>query len=121
MHSDSFRRNGQAATSTEAIHRPDGARKGPPKPWSLKGIDEATVQLCKLAAQGRGMKINRWVADALQHAAQGQLSNDAPFDAAGRREETNDISQRLARLEGEVDALVKTQAVFLSALASTRT
>lgn len=48
----------------------DGALR---RPWSLKGIDPSTIEVCKLAAQNRGMKINRWVSLTLESAAKADM------------------------------------------------
>jgi hypothetical protein len=85
------------------------------RPWAIKGIDEATIQLCKLAARGKGMKINRWVADALSRAAQNQ------FGHSPDQSQSFDVSallDRISRLEGEVSALSKSHAAIVTAVVS---
>jgi hypothetical protein len=81
----------------------------------VKRIDEATIQLCKLAARGKGMKINRWVADALSRAAQNQ------FGHSPDQSQSFDVSallDRISRLEGEVSALSKSHAAIVTAVVS---
>jgi hypothetical protein len=94
----------------------------PKKPWSIKGIDEATVQVCKLAARGKGMKINRWVSDALREAAQRQLGDiervEMPQEVSKPSETSSALCERISRLEGEVSALLKSHAAFVAALVS---
>lgn len=104
--------------AVEQLLRESLAENGDPvvkKPWAIKGIDEATIQLCKLAARGKGMKINRWVADALCQAAQTQ------FGPTAEHFPTVDLASvldRLSRLEGEVNALSKSHAAIVSAVVS---
>ena len=85
------------------------------RPWAIKGIDEATIQLCKLAARGRGMKINRWVADALSQAAQCQFGQ-LPEPTQVRGMDIQTLLDRISRLEGEVEALSKSHAAIVSAV-----
>ena len=76
------------------------------RPWAIKGIDEFTIQLCKLAARGRGMKINRWVADALSQAAQCQFGQ-LPEPTQGRGMDLQTLYDRISRLEGEVASTIQ--------------
>jgi hypothetical protein len=88
------------------------------KPWAIKGIDEATIQLCKLAARGKGMKINRWVAEALSHVAQQQLGYTPPPQNPQQNMDLSQLFERISRLEGEVDALSKSHAAIVGAVVS---
>jgi hypothetical protein len=85
------------------------------RPWAIKGVDEATIQLCKLAARGKGMKINRWVADALCKVAQQQLGHSPSEAVPG---DLSQLFERICRLEGEVSALSKSHAAIVSAVVS---
>jgi hypothetical protein len=85
------------------------------RPWAIKGLDESTIQLCKLAARGRGMKINRWVAGALCQAAQSQFGQPPePIQTQGI--DVLQLLDRISRLEGEVQALSKSHAAIVSAI-----
>jgi hypothetical protein len=109
------------APQTGTVAR-DPSAAGLSKPWSIKGIDEATVQLCKLAARGRGMKINRWVEEAVKYAAEAQLSADRSASLTTSSKDSaasgipEEIFRRLAHLEGCVAAMRETQSAVISAL-----
>jgi hypothetical protein len=90
---------------------------GVKRPWAIKGIDETTIQLCKLAARGRGMKINRWVAGALCQAAQSQFGHPTETTQV-HGIDILQLLDRLSRLEGEVEALSKSHAAIVSAVIS---
>ena len=98
----------------------DGDIPSVKRPWAIKGIDESTIQLCKLAARGRGMKINRWVASALCQAAQTQFGQPAqygqPTEPPAHGIDVLQLLDRISRLEGEVQALSKSHAAIVSAV-----
>lgn len=86
------------------------------KTWTIRKIDQQTIENTKKAAEKSGMKIGAWVDAELSRAAAKSLENSTElsqqFHNISARLENNDIemsSEKFASIEGDIIQLFRGQ------------
>ena len=95
--------------------------------WTIRKIDNDTIEQTKVAAGKSGMKIGAWVDQKLQLAAEAELS-DKPCASSGLARELSQITDslddlsnrklldRLTKIESEYTQIIKGQHSILMAI-----
>lgn len=75
--------------------------------YTLKGIENETIELMRDAARKEGMKIGSWVSTRMKEAAERALASDTGIDAQDIRipqdDSKDDVIQALAEYKLEAD------------------
>ncbi|MBX7526628.1 hypothetical protein [Qipengyuania vesicularis] len=112
-------------------------RKGERRQYTLKGVEQEAVDLMRLAADAKGMKIGHWVSDRIKDAAKKALTENEKQrellqGVVGEERDTSclrtlsfsesgmspaEMEERLRRVELEIQDLLKQQRDIFALMA----